>query len=94
MFEVIINGTTLDRLEQSNPLSYDDVKVWAATPKGDRDPPPAGCSPFFKLKAKFRINQQVEQASLWHFTTGGNCCDMDNRIPAIFLRDSVVNMNC
>ena len=41
MFEVVINGTTLDKLEQSNPLSYDDVKVWAATPKGDRDPPPA-----------------------------------------------------
>ena len=42
------------------------------------------CSPFFKLKAKIRVNSRVSSwAPLWHFTTGGNCCDMDNRIPAI-----------
>ena len=41
-------------------------------------------SPFFKLRAKVRINKATtDYAALWHFTTGANDGD-GSRIPAIF----------
>ena len=41
-------------------------------------------SPFFKLRAKVRINKATtDYAALWHFTTGANEGE-GSRIPAIF----------
>ena len=41
-------------------------------------------SPFFKLRAKIRINKATtDYAALWHFTTGANEGE-GSRIPAIF----------
>ena len=51
-------------------------------------------SPFFNLKAKIRVNSRSSSwAPLWHFTTGGNCCNMDNRIPAIIASGTRVRIH-
>ena len=42
-------------------------------------------SPFFKLRAKIRINRATtDYAALWHFTTGANLGEEGSRIPGIF----------
>ena len=39
--------------------------------------------PFFNLKAKIRMNED-RSGRLWQFTTGGNCCKLGQRFPAIY----------
>jgi len=141
-FEWNIDGSK-ESINQTKPLTYNNVKVWASSPKGDLPPanarirglkidkidvatstlssPPnsvdqggwedetnisnyimkkvAGkissgsiiqtfdeLSAFYTLKTKVKVNRYTRNyASLWHFTTGPNCCGMGSRIPGIFI---------
>ena len=49
-------------------------------------------SPFYILQTKVKVNRYTRNyASLWHFTTGPNCCGMGSRIPGIFIWPDPVN---
>ena len=40
---------------------------------------------FYRFTTKIRINKDVDSfATLFHFTTGANCCAIGTRLPGIF----------